>query len=74
MSWRMGRQLPFLRSILKAADHQTRRELLQAANADQIKCLERIGHEHASWTDSRIVVHPDQVTASSTSTERHDPS
>ena len=38
------------------------------------QCFARIGHEHASWTDSHIVVHPDQVTTPSTSTERHDPS
>ena len=42
MSWRIGRQLPFLRSILKAADHQTRRERLQAANADQINALSEL--------------------------------
>ena len=42
MSWRIGRQLLFLRSILKAADHQTRREGLQATNADQINALSEL--------------------------------
>ena len=42
MSWRIGRQLSFLRSILKAADHQTRRERLQAVNADQINALSEL--------------------------------
>ena len=42
MSWRIGRQLSFLRSILKAADHQTRRERLQLANADQINALSEL--------------------------------
>ena len=42
MSWRIGRQLLFLLIILKAADHQTRRERLQAANADQINALSKL--------------------------------
>ena len=33
MSWRIERQWPFLRSVLKEADHQTRRARLQAVNA-----------------------------------------
>ena len=74
MSWRIGRQLPFLSSILKAADHQTRRERLQAANADQINALSELV---MNTLRGQILVsssNPDQVTASSTSTKRHDPS
>ena len=42
MSWRVGRQLPFLQSIQKAADHQTCHERLQAVNADQINALSEL--------------------------------
>lgn len=42
MSWCIGCQLPFLWSILKAADHQTLRERFQAANADQINALNEL--------------------------------
>ena len=34
---RLQRQLPFLRSVLREADQQVRRERLQHANADQVK-------------------------------------
>ena len=42
MSWRIRRQLPFLLSILKAADHQTRRKRLQATIANQINALSKL--------------------------------
>ena len=42
MPWRIGRQLPFLRSILKLAHPQTRRERLQSANDDQINALSEL--------------------------------
>ena len=42
MSWHIRRQLQFRWSILKAADHQTRRKRLQSANADQIKALSQL--------------------------------
>ena len=42
MSWRIQRQRPFLRSVLKEADHQTRRARLQAANADQINAVSEL--------------------------------
>ena len=42
MSWRIERQWPFLRSVLKEADHQTRRARLQAANADQINAVSEL--------------------------------
>ena len=36
---RIQRQLPFLRSVLKQVDRNTRRARLQAANADQINVV-----------------------------------
>ena len=35
MDWRMERQAPFLKSVLREANHK-RQELLRMANADQI--------------------------------------
>ena len=60
----------YLKSIRSSDTSRT----LASGQCRSDQCLERIGHEHASWKDSRIVVHLDQVTTSPTSTERHDPS
>ena len=42
ISWRIERQLPFLRSILKETNHQPRRERLQLANADHINAISEL--------------------------------
>ena len=41
-SWRIRRQAPFLKSVLREANHQRRREHLQAANADQINAVSEL--------------------------------
>ena len=42
ISWRIERQLRFLRSILKETNHQPRREWLQLANADHINGISEL--------------------------------
>ena len=39
---RLQRQLPFLRSVLREADQQVRRERLQHANADQVNAISEL--------------------------------
>jgi len=39
---RLRRQLPFLRSVLREADQNVRRELLQHANADQVNAISEL--------------------------------
>ena len=39
---RLQRQLPFLRSVLREADKNVRRERLQHANADQINAISEL--------------------------------
>ena len=39
---RMHRQAPFLRSVLRAADANKRKQLLQLANADQINTISEL--------------------------------
>ena len=39
---RLQRQLPFLRSVLREADQNVRRERLQHANADQVNAISEL--------------------------------
>ena len=39
---RLRRQLPFLRSVLREADHHVRRERLQHGNADQVNAISEL--------------------------------
>ena len=43
MDWRMERQAPFLKSVLREANHHKRQELLRMANADQINAISELG-------------------------------
>ena len=42
MGWRMERQAPFLKSVLREADNHKRQELLRLANADQINAISEL--------------------------------
>ena len=42
MDWRMERQAPFLKSVLREADNNKRQELLRMANADQINAISEL--------------------------------
>ena len=42
MDWRMERQAPFLKSVLREADNHKRQELLRLANADQINAISEL--------------------------------
>ena len=60
---RLQRQLPFLRSVLREADQQVRRERLQHANADQVNAiselvmntLKAVSYTHLTLPTKRIV-------------------
>jgi len=42
MEWRMERQAPFLKSVLREANDNKRQELLPMANADQINPISEL--------------------------------
>ena len=42
MDWRLERQAPFLKSVLREANHHKRQELLRMANADQINAVSEL--------------------------------
>ena len=65
---------PVSSEYLESSQSSDTSRTLASGQCRSDQCVERIGSEHASWTDSRIIVHPDQVTTSSTTTERHGPS
>ena len=42
MDWRMERQAPFLKSVLREADHHERQELLRMASADENNAISEL--------------------------------